>query len=48
MSVVRRPDGDNVPGSFTVLTGGMADSDDHKGCLVSVITLDQGKCSLRE
>lgn len=48
MSVVFGPNENNVPGSFTILAGGMADSDDHKGGLVGIITLDQGKRSLRE
>lgn len=30
---------DDIPGSLTVLTGGMPDCDDHKSGLVGVITL---------
>ena len=48
MSVIRGSDGDNLPGSFAVLAGGVADGDDHKGGFIGIITFDQGKCSLCE
>jgi len=48
MSVVRITDGDSTPGSFAVLTGGVADGNDHKRGFVSIITFHQGECSLCE
>ena len=48
MSVVRGPDEDSIPGSFTVFTGRMPDGDDHKGRLVSIIAFNQCKRSLCE
>jgi len=48
MSVVHGPEEDNIPGSFTVLTGRVTDSDDHKGGLVSIIAFNQCKCSFCE
>ena len=48
MSVIRGPNRDSIPRSFTALTRGMTDGDDHKGGLVSIITFNQSKCALRE
>ena len=48
MSVIRGSNEDSIPRSFTVLAGRMADGDDHKGGLISIITFNQGKCTLRE
>lgn len=46
MSVVRGLGGNSLPRRFAVLTWRMPDGDDHKGGLIGIVALDQGKRSL--